>query len=357
MKKFKFYLLLFIIFFLQFKNVVAQIDNVYKLEKTSETILKYNFEYKIIKGENSIKPVGYIDDFILYKYRDKDRNIKFYKFNEDNNSFKQVFLDLNLNSKFLYQFSTKDSLIFFKKIFFSEIDDYGYSQLIVLYNNKMHVIDSIYNADKKIHSSFSTNGKFLIVNTLNTLSDYYNSDQDDRIYVYLLDSLKKGKVIKDDIFCKYCGDGYLVGDDFYFTKSNERDDFSGGFKWKDIYVSPWSQLKDSVKIASYTNILAISPDGKYILGTRQFDLPNSPCAIIDVVNKKYQLLLGRDYSKADAFFSYKEKKFAFNFSDRIVYIDFPEEYPFDALKKDNTEIPGWGDIEFYSQFKHAPFEK
>ena len=236
------------------------------------------------------------------------------------------------------------------------MDDYGYGSLTLLSENKTFILDSIYNADKKIHSSFSTDGKFLIVNTLNTLSDFYNPEQDDRIMVYSLDSLKESKVNKEYIPCLHCADGYLVGNDFFFTKSNQRDDFSGGFAWKDIYKAPWGKIQDSVKIAAFTEILAISPDGKYILGTRHFDLPNSPCAIIDVEKKKYQLLLGRDYSKADAFYSFKEKKFAFDFDGRIVYVDFPKEFPFDALRKDNPDIPNWSDTEFYKQYNHEPFK-
>lgn len=210
MRTFKFSLSVFIIYNIQIMGCIAQTESNNKLEKTSEKIVKYNFEHEIIKGRNYIKPIGYIDDFLLYKYRDKNKNIKFFKFNEENKIFKQVFSNLNLSSRFLYQFSSKDSFIFYKKIFFNETDDYGYSNLIVQYDKTQYIIDSIYNADKKIHSSFSVDGNFLIVNTLNTLSDYYNPEQDDRIGIYSLDSLKKGKVSKNYISCTNCADSYLV---------------------------------------------------------------------------------------------------------------------------------------------------
>lgn len=324
------------------------------LIKTNETIVKYNYTIPIVKGKNNLKPVGYFYKSILYQYDEYTNwSTTFYLLDETNYEFKQI-LETIANSKRLYFFNTMDSLIFYRKAFFNNDD--GFLKLFLEYKSNSFILDSIYYADKKIHSSFSTDGKFLIVNTLNTLSDFYNPTQDDRIIVYSLENIKEGKVDKEYIPCTYCSDGQLIGKDLFFTKSNQRDDFSGGFAWKDIYKAPWGKLQDSVKIAAFSNILAISPDGKYILATRHFDLPNSPCAIIDVDNKKYQLLLGRDYSKADAFYSYKEKKFAFDFEGRIVYVDFPKEYPFDALRKDNPDIPSWSNTDFYNQFKHEPFK-
>lgn len=325
-----------------------------RLIKTTETIVKYNFSSPITKGKNSLKPVGYFNKSILYKYDEYTNwSAKFYLLDENNYEFKQI-LEVIPNSKRLFFFSTFDSLIFYREAVFNNGD--GYSKLFILYKANSIMLDSIYNADKKIHASFSTDGKFIIVNTLNTLSDFYNPEQDDRIMVYSLENIKEGKVKKEYIPCTHCADGYLVNGDFFFTKSNQRDDFSGGFLWKDIYKAPWGKLKDTVKVAAFSEILAISPDGRYILATRHFDLPNSPCAIIDVDKNKYQLLLGRNYSKADAFYSFKEKKFAFDFGDRIVYIDFPKEYPFYALKRDNPDIPNWSNTEFYKQFEHEPFK-
>lgn len=277
-----------------------------------------------------------------------------YKFDESEYNFKNNFNELNLKGN-LYNFSVHDSLIFYKKSRFTSIDDIGYSELILQTKKNIIILDSVYNADKKIHSSFSSDGRILIVNTLNTLSDYYNPEQDDRFMVYHLENIGNGIIKKEYIPCKHCADGYLIGNDLFFTKSNQRDDLSGGFSWKDIYKAPWGKLRDSVKIASFSEILAISPDGKYILGTRHFDLPNSPCAIFDVENKRYQLLLGRNYSKAHTFYSYKEKKFAFDFGGYIVYIDFPKDYPFDAMHKDNPYIPDWTNKDFYKQFEQNPF--
>lgn len=327
----------------------------YGILKTRETIKEYRFQESIHPSKNSLNPIGYFNNTVLYSYCNYDNWMtQFYQLNEDNYTFRNILEDLP-NSKRLYFFNAHDSLLFYRHSFINDYDD-GFSKLVLKYKSKTIILDSIFNSDKKIHSSFSLDGKKLVVNTLNTLSDYYNPEQDDRFAVYSLENIKDGKFTKEYIPCKHCSDGHLIGENLFFAKSNQRDDFSGGFLWKDIYKAPLSDLNDTVKIASFSNILAITPDGKYILATRHFDLPNKPCAIIDVENKRYQLLLGRDYSKADAFYSYKEKKFAFDFEGRIVYIDFPKEYPFDALQKENPSIPKWSNKEFYQQFMHEPFE-
>lgn len=354
MRVLKYIITIVSIVIMQHNAVNAQKDN-YKLEKTSEKIFYYKFDNQLIIGMNNLVPVGNTEETILFMYKDKNKNILFYSLHEGEYTFNQIFASLKLNEK-LYDFSSNGAYIFYNQPHFSNMDDYGHCILTIQFDNKAYIIDSIYNADKNIHSSFSSDGKFLIINTLNTLSDFYNPEQDDQIMVYSLDGLKEGKLSKEYIPCIHCADGHLVNNELFFTKSNQRDDFSGGFAWKNIYKAPWGKLQDSVKIAAFSEILVISPDGKYILATRHFDLPNSPCAIIDVGNKKYQLLLGRDYSKADAFYSFKEKKFAFDFEGRIVYVDFPKEYPFDALQKDNPDIPSWSNTDFYNQYKHEPFK-
>lgn len=354
MEKIKF-LLLIVIISLKWQETHCQKSN--QLTKTTEKIVNYNFEIPISKGKNTLINIGIIRGSIVYKYEDYTNwEVKFYKLNEDNYTFKRILGSIS-NSKRSFSFNAMDSMIFYSKAVLLSNNNLDFNYLVLEIHDKIYFLDSISNSDKKIHSSFSQDGKILIVNTLNTLLDYYNPEQDDRFMVYHLENINKGIIKKEYIACTSCADGYLVGNDLFFTKSNQRDDFTGGFAWKDIYKAPWGKLQDSVKIAAFSEILVISPDGKYILGTRHFDLPNNPCAIFDVENKKYQLLLGRDYSKAHAFYSYKEKKFAFDFGGYIVYVDFPEVYPFDALRKDNPDIPNWSDREFYNRFEHPPFKK
>lgn len=238
-------------------------------------------------------------------------------------------------------------------------DDYSiyYQDLWLQFNGRNYKLDSIYNSDKKIQLTVSKDEKYLIVNTLNPLSDYYNANQDNQFSIFSLDEIKKtGKVTKRIIPCQFCSDGYLIDQEIVFTKSDERDDFDGGYAWTDIYRAVPGKLMNGEKIVAFSDIVAISPDGKYILAKRIGDLVNGPRAIVDVLGKKYQLLLGRDYSKAQTFYSYIEDKFVFQFGDRIVYIDFPKVYPFDARRRNNSDIPHPSNKEFYKRFVHPSFE-
>lgn len=215
-------------------------------------------------------------------------------------------------------------------------------------------MDSLHYADKNVDASFSTDGKYLLVNTLHELPDYYEPAVDNQTYIYSVDSLKQGKVSREVILCHLCADSYLIGDQLFFTKSNVRDDLWGGYADPDVYVAPWRRIQDSVKITASSDIVAISPDGKYILAKRG-DIANYALAIVDASQRKYQLLLGRDYYdySSRAFYSRVYKKFAFDFGGRIVYVDFPEEYPFDALRRDNPLVPFDLDL---TPYQHPPLK-
>jgi hypothetical protein len=272
-----------------------------------------------------------------------------------NLKFTPPFETSNIETGFLRLIDFGRSSWFYKVMFSNDDFTIYYQNLWLQHNGKDYFLDSIYNADKKIHSSFSSDGKYLFVNTLNTLSDYYNPAQDNRIMVYDLSEIEQGKIGKQYIPCTHCSDSYLIGDQLFFTIG--RKDGYGGYSNKDIYLAPWGNLEDSVKVAANTDIIAISPDGKYILGTRFWDRQKTTAVIVDVEHKKYQMLLGRDYAERKTFYSYYKSKFAFDFKGYLIYVDFPEGYPFDALKWRNEEIPDWTEKEFWSQFQHPPLDK
>jgi len=249
----------------------------------------------------------------------------------------------------------KNEYSFYSIGVFDKVSEYGYQEIHLNHSGRDYILDSIYNADKKIHSSFSSDGRYLLVNTLNTLSDYYNPAQDNRIVVYDLSEIDQGKIGKEYIPCLHCSDSYLIGDQLFFTVGGI--DGYGGFSNKDTYVAPWGNLKDSVKVASNTNIVAISPDGKYVLGTRFFDTQKMTAVIVDVKRKTYQMLLGRNYAAHRAFYSSYEGKFAFDFKGYLIFVDFPNSYPFDALKWRNEDIPYWTDEDFWEKYKYPPFSE
>jgi len=331
-------------------------QNVQKWEKTDEMITKQLF-FEGVSDRFLFNPIGRSNDHRVFIYENlKTHKMTLYKLSEEDQTLLDVQNDYNnFLSRYHSNHKLFGQLLFVTKLNFESPDDYGYYDLEIANRDNVYLLDSIYNADKLIHTSFSTDGKFLLVNTLNTLSDYYNPEQDNRIMVYDLSEMDNGEIKREYIPCDKCSDGYLINDQLFFTIG--RKDGYSGYSNKDIYVAPWGNLQDTVKIASNTKIISISPDGKYVLGSRFFDTQKNTCVIIDVESKKYQMLLGRDYYKAKAFYSYYEEKFAFDFKGYLIYVDMPEKFPFNALNWKNEEIPDWTEEEFWKQFEHKPLPK
>lgn len=335
-------------------NKAIEQEKEYNLNFTTETIVvKKNIDY-----ESYGTPKGYIHHNIIYPQ--SDGSIFSLSFlDEKKFVFSPIYWGTTLAEvRRLFSFNYCDSLIFYSEAFNNEGEslNMGYRRLILRdASDREILLDSIYDVDKMIHSNFSTDSKYLIINTLSELPEHYNPIQDDQFIVYDVDSLRNGRIVRSVILCRHCANGHLVNDQLFFTRSDEPDDLWGGFAWKDIYVAPWGNLKDSTKIASRSEIMSISPDGKYILAKRS-DFPNGVCAIINVETKKYQLLLGRDYNNLTAFYSYEKEKFAFDFGKYIIYVDFPEEYPFDAFNTHNSIIPFSEGRKIKEQFKHKPLE-
>ncbi|MCG8386749.1 MAG: hypothetical protein MJA30_14465 [Cytophagales bacterium] len=347
----KLYLIPFLSVFIYPISVFSQVVDI---EKSNEIILGYKIE--IPKNNRySLYNIGKADDKLYYYSRNITTKEKKIWLLED-----EELLDVSQRFKFAIDNSLSERFyqngyFFYSRYTLNDPINYGYQKIYLNYNNKDFLLDSIYNADKKIHASFSSDGRYLLVNTLNTLSDYYNPRQDNRIMVYDLEDIEKGEIRKEYIPCIHCSDSYLVDDRLFFTIG--RQDGYENFSNKDIYVAPWGSLRDSVKIASNTDIKAVSPDGKYILGTRFWDRQKLTDVIVNVEQKKYQMLLGRDYAKQRAFYSHHEDKFTYDFKGYLIYVAFPGSYPFDVLKWKNEEIPDWTEEEFWKQYEHPPLSE
>jgi hypothetical protein len=331
-------------------NAVAQ-ENL-ELSRSLETITRQPYT-KEFDNRYLFYPIGKNDNVIFLYENLEDHKVTLYALAESKSSIEKLspnfsdYLTRDHNNH-----NILEDILFFTKLNFDSPDDYGYYDFYITRNGKDYFLDSIYNADKKIHSSFSSDGRYLLVNTLNTLSDYYNPEQDNQIMVYDLAEIDRGIIKKEYIPCFHCSDSYLVGDQLFFSIG--RKDGYDGFSNKDIYTAPWGSLKDSVKVADNTDILAISPDGKYILGSRFWDRQKNTAVIVDVQQKKYQMLLERDYANQRAFYSYEENRFTFDFKGYFIYMDFPKNYPFDALNWRNEEIPYWTEKEFWKKYEHPP---
>jgi hypothetical protein len=320
------------------------------VKRSKESIKSYDVEDYKRNRRNLFYPAGYEKDYIIYIHHEEDDKISFFTLNESSDKFEGRLPSIDAKSRHIYPVYNSDSVALYAESFFTSVDDDGYTKVLFWYNGKNLQLDSMHYADKKVRASFSLDSKYLIVNTLSELYDYYVPEVDNQFYFYYVDSLKQGKLSRQTVPCGLCADSYLVGDQLFFTKAEDHD-----VLWDskpDVYVAPWGRIQDSVKIIASSDIAAISSDGKYILAYRG-DIANGALAIVDVTSKKYQLLLGRDYNDYSrrAFYSQYHQKFAFDMDGHIVYVDFPEEYPFDALRRDNPLVPFDLDL---TPYQHPP---
>ena len=319
-------------------------NQTYGIENTVEHTVKIKNPVLAQKDDKLFSFVNSVSNGFYYKYIDYRGNnqkwqqweYQFFLYNEKNATFKSEFIGFISDGKYLSSFNIQENKFFYSEDYFTSPEDTGYRLLYLFYLNDKHYLDSVYSTDKKVFSSFSKDNKILLVNNFYELPDFYNLIKDNYTYIYYLDDIQSG-IKKDSIYCKHCSNSTLIDDKLFYTISNEKDEWDN-YTWKEIYVAPWGNISDTTRIASRTRLLAVSSDGKYILGKR-YDLFNGVCVIIDVETKKYQILIGRDYQSVKSFYSEVEKKFGFDFDDEIIYVDYPKTYPFDALLKDNPLVP------------------
>lgn len=193
--------------------------------------------------------------------------------------------------------------------------------------NQMLLFDKV---GDRLNVSFCDNE--MLINTLDVRPEYYSPLYDDFIWIFKIDSLKKGVLSKDSIYCKHCISSYKVGDKLFFSKSIERDDFYGGYAWTNIYVATNKDLSDSMKIATMSKIKAVSLDGKFIFA-EVCDI-DSLFIIIDVGTKKFSYVENSNYSGQDVYYSIRKNKFCFTLNENEFDLDIPNNFPFDALERD-----------------------
>lgn len=208
--------------------------------------------------------------------------------------------------------------------------------------------------DKAYDSNFSMDGRYLIVNPYTDITAGYWPEDDDRFYIYDLIDLKKSHIKKQTIKCEQCMNTNMIGDRILFVKEIAIGGGQDGY-YKNIYIAPKDDIKDTLKIAHDINIIKISPDGKFILGEKYLH-GEYTAVIIDIASKRFQYLLGRNYPMSYSFYSPYEKKFAFDFGTHFVYIDFPETYPFDALSRKVNRTSKTENADFWKKYQHEPMK-
>jgi len=202
--------------------------------------------------------------------------------------------------------------------------------------------------DKDIDYNISYSGSDIVLNEF--VSQYLRSTKADSIVTIF--NIKDELIDKIELVCKECINLQVQNDRLYYGKKFYYFPGTDAYDWK-IYQAPKFDLSKSKLLAEYIEILLVSPDGKYILGKKYLH-GKDVAVILDTETKKFDYILGRDYLKYKYFFSPAYTLFAFDAGDYIIYIDYPEEFPFNAIgddakrkrttKEDNTK--------FWERYKH-----
>lgn len=357
---------IFIISIIIYTNISCQTKNSdYTLSK--EKIVKKNqFLLDFNNEDGRLNIVGITKDSlillekegIIYSYDEKKLKIKPYIKLLDFNNCKDLGALVYNNIIFrqgYFNLPEEYKNVSIDKI---PIEKFEYQDFWIQYKDKNIKIDSFpyHYIDKYYRWVFSNDGTKLICNPYTSYTPGYSPETDDRIYIYDLRNIEKGKIVKQIISCEQCLNTFIVNNFYYYNKEIPVGHGYDGY-YKNIYKAPLNNINDTIKIAHDIEIFNITPDGKFILGGKYLHNKFS-LVIINIETKRFQYILGRDYyyNIHNCYYSFKEKKFAFDFGNHIVYVEFPENYPFDALEntyfkrytKEQNEL-------FWKKYTHKPF--
>jgi hypothetical protein len=214
------------------------------------------------------------------------------------------------------------------------INELEYQDFWAQLNGKTYMITSFpyFYMEKPVIFKLSVDKKYLICNLYYAGMDILADIEDNVIIIYDLTKLEQNKIVEKRIFCERCYNTFLVNDSLVWGQEFTYYDKDGGeYTYSNIYKAPVNDISDTTILARNTELLDISPDGKYILGKRNL-YGKDFVIIINILAKQYKYIIGRQYPYEKCFYSYEEKKFGFIFNHHLIYIEFPEKYPNDALE-------------------------
>ena len=200
--------------------------------------------------------------------------------------------------------------------------------------------------DKDVFFQIGASGKYVIVNTY--VSQYLRSSESDSV-ISILD-VKSGSI--KDFNCKNCISPHVMGEYLYYGKKFFYLKGADVYDWK-LFRAPLSNISKSELLAEFIELLFVTPDENFIVGKKLL-FGEETLVVLDVKAAKFQYLLGRSYSKLKLFFSLAYQKIAFDRDEDILYVDYPEIYPFSAIGVDAKpqHLPEQESTNFWQKFIH-----
>jgi len=196
-------------------------------------------------------------------------------------------------------------------------------------NNYSFLLENTSNFEDDVDIMLSDNGRYVIYTPYTGI--YLRDTKGDSI-ITIYDFNNNIKPLIKRLTCKECIKPQIVNEQLFYGKKFYYFPGTDAYDWN-IYRTSKFDLPKSELLAEYIEILLVSPDGRYILGKKNLQ-GKDVAVILDIEAKKFDYLLGRDYLQYDYFFSPAYKKFAFDTENHIIYINYPNEFPFNSVGED-----------------------
>ena len=318
----------------------------YSFELSKEEIVKK--DKNIIKNDKELSwfsITGYGTNNLSITYRDAVGQANLWLYDENKRIAINDMPIVQENKKIVSAYKKDELLIlsgyyevssvYMKTSLFELPEQFEYYDFWAQLNGKTFKITTFpnYFTDKPIYFKVSMDKKYLICNPYYE-GIYLRADEEDNVIIlYDLRSLEENEVKEQIIPCERCYNTYVINDTLLFGKEFTLYDTTGmEYTYSNIYKAPINNINDTILIARNIELRSITPDGKFILGKNRLYGENF-AVIMDVEAKRYQYIIGREYQYKNSFYSLAKNKFAFDFdNEHFIYVDFPEEYPYDAFK-------------------------
>jgi len=238
---------------------------------------------------------------------------------------------------------------------FCDIDDKD--KLIVNYyvrtEHGNYFLDVTNSFSNEININIDFEGRYVIYSTF-TGEYLQDISSDSLIFIYDFKNIINDEPAKTELTCRECIKPQITGDYIYYGKKFFYFPGTDAYDWK-IYRAPKFNLSKSELLAEYIEIILVSPDNKYILG-KKYLYGKETFVILNTETKKFNYILGRDYSKYKYFYSPAFKQFAFDEGNYFIYINYPKEFPFNSIgadaKRERTSKEA--NQKFWEEYKHQP---
>ncbi len=323
-----------------------------KYRLADEIVVSKSVELKAAQKDRYYNLAGYNKNLLVYQLDLRQKNERGYNSSEaavklyyDENKKKVVdTISIKKQGRNVYRFLQTNDLTLYHGFYQvpsgcenKTIDDLDRGKYLQDYqdfwfelNGKEKKIKTVleHYLDKDVYYNICYTGDCMVMTDF--VSEYLRSTKSDSIITVY--GVQNGDVTTKEIACMECVSPQIVKGQLFYGQKFYYSPGTDSYDWK-VYRAPNFDLPNSELLGEYIEPLLVSPDGKYILGKKYLQ-GEYVAVILDVETKKFDYLLGRKYLRYKYFYSPVHKKFAFDTDSHIIYINYPQEFPFNSIGED-----------------------